>query len=123
MRCLLSTLSSQSSAGSPFGLQCALSGIQIGGKEHNGDIFGTQGQYTEGIIYMARRFRMDNESLGALQDKMKKASMAVTVARAMARKRADGIMDEEAGECNSAAPPKHLCRCDVCMRRYGLLPA
>lgn len=57
------------------------------GRETMGDVFGTRGEYTDGIIYMARRVRMDEQSMQTVKAKRKQTSMMAKAARMHARRR------------------------------------
>jgi hypothetical protein len=65
------------------------------GKEVLGDIFGSKGEYTDGIIYMARRIRMDSDSAVELAAKKKAATAMAHAARAKARARRASLPGQE----------------------------
>ena len=87
------------------------------GKEILGDIFGSKGEYTDGIIYMARRIRMDSESAIELVAKKKAATAIAHAARAKARARRNSLVgtEERKGEelthTLTAAPLLLPCPC------------
>lgn len=63
------------------------------GRETMGDVFGTRGEYTDGIIYMARRVRMDEQSMQAVRTKRKQTSALAKAARMHARRRLASEVD------------------------------